>query len=82
MQGFSKLVCWPHIHSEIIAKAHDCVLCTDKGKKLKALLPNTQLGSIPMLVEPNHEIQMDIAGPVPLKENTQNNYILVTVDRL
>ena len=25
---------------------------------------------------------MDFAGPIPFKSNTQNNYILVTVDRL
>ena len=25
---------------------------------------------------------MDFAGPIPFKNNTQNNYILVTVDRL
>ena len=25
---------------------------------------------------------MDFAGPIPFKNNTQNNYILITVDRL
>ena len=65
-----------------MAKAQACRSCTDKGKNLKPLVPKSQLGSLPPLIEPNQEIQMDFAGPIPFKENTQNNYILVTVDRL
>ena len=82
MLALSTLVWWPHIHSDITAKAQACRHCTDKAKNLKAVLPKTQLGSQPNLVEPNQEIQMDFAGPIPFKENTQNNYILVTADRL
>ena len=59
-----------------------CRHCIDKGKNLKALIPKTQLGQLPSLTEPNQEIQMDFAGPIPYKKTTQNNYILVTVDRL
>ena len=53
-----------------------------QSKNSKNLIPKSQLGSLPPLMEPNQEIQMDFAGPIPFKENTQNNYILVTVDRL
>ena len=82
MLALAKLVWWPHIHSEIVAKAQACRSCTDKGKNLKPLISKSQLGSLPPLTEPNPEIQMDFAGPIPFKENTQNNYILVKVDRL
>ena len=82
MLALSKLVWWPLIHSDITAKSQACRHCTDKGKNLKTVLPKTQLGSQPSLVEPNQEIQMDFAGPIPFKENTQNNYVLVTADRL
>ena len=82
IMALAKLLWWPHIHSEIKAKAQACKSCTDKGKDLKPLIPKSQLGSLPPLTEPNHEIQMDFAGPIPFKENTQNNYILITVDRL
>ena len=82
MLALAKLVWWPHIPSEIVAKAQACRSCTDKGKNLKPLISKSQLGSLPPLTEPNQEIQMDFAGPIPFKENTQNNYILVTVDRL
>ena len=82
MLSLAKLVWWPHIHSDITSKAQGCRHCIDKGKNLKALISKNNLGLLPSLVEPNQEIQMDFAGPIPYKENTQNNYILVTVDRL
>ena len=82
MLASAKWACWPHILSEIVEKAQACKSCTDKGKNLKPLIPKSQLGSLPPLTELNQEIQMDFAGPIPFKEYTQNNYILVTVDRL
>ena len=82
MLALAKLIWWPHIHSEIVSKANACRQCIDKGKNLKALISKTQLGHLPSLTEPNKEIQVDFAGPIPYKNSTQNNYILVTVDRL
>ena len=82
MLALAKLVWWPHIHSEIVAKAKACRHCTDKGKNLKALMSKNQLGNLTKLKERNEEIQMDFAGPIPYKNSTQNNYILVTDDRL
>ena len=82
MFALAKLIWWPHIHSEIVSKAKACRQGIDKGKNLKALIPKTKLGQLPSLIEPNQEIQMDFAGPIPYKKTTQNNYILVTVDRL
>ena len=80
--ALAKLIWWPHIHSVIVSKAKACRQCLDKGKNLRALIPKTQLGHLPSLTEPNQEIQMDFAGPIPYKNSTQNNYILVTLDRL
>ena len=82
MLALAKLIWWPHIHSEIVSKAKACRQCINKGKNLKALIPKTNLGQLPSPIEPNQEIQMDFAGPIPYKNTTQNNYILVTVDRL
>ena len=65
MLALAKLIWWPHIHSEIVSKAKACRQCIDKGKNLKALKPKTQLGQLPSLIEPNQEIQMDFAGPIP-----------------
>ena len=82
MLALAKLVWYPHIHSEIVAQAQSCRHCIEKGKNLKPITPKTNLCSLPSLVEPNEEIQMDFAGPIPYKNNAQNNYILATVDRL
>ena len=81
MLALAKSVWYPHIHSDIVAQAQSCRHCIEKGKNLQPITPKTDLGSLPSLVEPNEEIQMDFAGPIPYKDNTQNNYILVTVDR-
>ena len=82
MLALAKLVWYPHIHSEIVAQAQSCRHCIEKGQNLKQLTPKTNLGSLPSLVEPNEEIQMDFAVPIPHKNSTQNNYILVKVDRV
>ena len=82
MLALAKLVWWPHIYSEIVAKAKAGRHCIDKGKNLKPIIRKNQLGDLSKLNEPNEKIQMDFAGPIPYKNSTQNNYILVTVDRL
>ena len=82
MLALAKLIWWPQIRSEIVSKVKACRQCIDKGKNLKALIPKTQLEQLPSLIEPNQEIQMDFDGPIPYQNTTQNNYILVTVDRL
>ena len=53
-----------------------------KVKNLKHLIPKQSLGKLPKLSEPNEEVQMDFAGPIPFREHKQNYYILVSVDRL
>ena len=82
MLALARLIWYPHIHSEIVAQAQSCRHCIDKGKNLKSIITKNNIGTLGKLTEPNEEIQMDFAGPIPFKNNTQNNYILVTVDRL
>ena len=80
--ALSKFKWYPHIHSDIVAQAQACRHCTEKGRNLKPIIPKSQLGISPQLSESNEEVQMDFAGPIPFKDNTQSNYISVTVDRL
>ena len=82
MLALAKLIWYPQIHSEIVARAQSCKHCIEKRRNLKPIIQITNLGSLPTLADPNEEIQMDFAGPIPFKNNTQNNYILVTVDRI
>ena len=82
MLALAQLVWYPHIHSEILAQAQSCKHCIEKGKNLKSLIRKNNIGALPTLVEPNEEIQMEFAGPIPYKNSTQNHNILITVDRL
>ena len=82
MLALARLIWYPHSHSEIVAQAQSCKHCIEKGKNLKTIIARNNLGILSELTEPNEEVQMDFAGPIPFKNNTQNNYILVNVDRL
>ena len=75
MLALARLIWYPHIHSEIVAQEQSCKHCIDNGKNLKPIIARNILGTLNELTEPNAE-------PIPFKNNTQNNYILVTVDRL
>ena len=50
------------------------------GKNLKPLTKHVKLGKLPTVVEPNQEMELDFAGPLPLTWGTKK-YILVGVDR-
>ena len=82
MLQLAGLVWFPRIHREITAKAQSCGDCIKKGKNLKPVAPKKSLGILPKLSEPNEEIQIDFAGPIPFREHKQNYYVLVSVDRL
>ena len=82
MLRLAELVWFPRIHREVTAKAQSCGDCIRKGKNLKPIAPKNSLGILPKLSEPNEEVQLDFAGPIPFREHKQNYYILVSVDRL
>ena len=76
------LVWFPRILREVIAKAQSCGDCIKKGKNLKPVMPKNSLGILSKLSEPNEEVQLDFAGPIPFREHKQNYYILASIDRL
>ena len=80
MMRLANLIWFPHIHRTIKLRAENCKLCTDQGKNLKPIIPKTDLGKLPKLLEPNQEIQLDFAGPLPNESNNEI-YILVAIDR-
>ena len=43
---------------------------------------SSRLSTLSKLPEPNEELQMDFTGPNPYKNNIQQNYISVALDRL
>ena len=80
MIRLANLIWFPHIHRTIKLRAENCKQCTDQGKNLKPIIPKTNLGKLPKLLEPNQEIQLDFAGPLPNESNNEI-YILVAIDR-
>ena len=81
MLSLGNLVWFPCIHRSLTSKAQSCEERTKQGKNLKPMLPKQNLGNRPTLSEPNEELQMDFAGPIPFKNHIDNYYILVSVDR-
>ena len=71
----------PCIPRSLTSKAQACDECTKQGTNLKTIIPKQDLGKLPTLSEPNEELQMDFAGPIPFCNHTDNYYILVSVDR-
>ena len=79
MIRLANLIWFPHIHRTIKLRAENCKQCTDQGKNLKPIIPKTDLGKLPKLLEPNQEIQLDFSGPLPNESNNEI-YILVAID--
>ena len=82
MIRLANLIWFPQIHRTIALRAENCRQCLDQGKNLKSIKPKSELGTLPKLSEPNEELQMDFAGPIPdAKNNNIEHYILAAVDR-
>ena len=81
MFALFKLICFPNIHPKLVAEAQNCRHFVETGKNWIPLTSKSNIGNLPELKQPNDEVEMDVAGPLTLR-NTICNYILVTVDRL
>ena len=62
------------------ADGTNCKQCTEKGKNLKPILGKNSSFQMEPVVEPNEEVHLDFAGPLPDKLN-RNAYILVAIDK-
>ena len=56
------------------------IKCFKAGKNLKHLSKHKNLGKLPLVVEPNQEIELDFAGPPPLTWGIKKK-IFVCIDR-
>ena len=73
---------YPYLHRDIVATAQNCKRCREKGKNFKIISGKKHYTTLDAMVEPNEEIQLDFAGPLP-DENDKEVHILVGVsDRL
>ena len=80
MISLSQYAWWPYMHREILAKASDCVPCTDIGKNLKPIIPKFKWHPHKACQEPNEEIQIDFGGPIT-NEKDKDTYFLACIDR-
>ena len=69
MLRLADLVWFPRLHREVTVKAQSGGDCIRKGKNLKLIAPKKSLGILPKLSEPNEEVQLDFAGPIPFREH-------------
>ena len=76
----AKHVWYPYLHRNIVPAAQNCKNCRDKGRILKVISGKKHYTTLDAVVEPNEEIQLDFAGPLP-DENDKEVYILVGIDR-
>ena len=60
--------------------AQNCKQCTEQGKSLKPILGKISSFQMEPVVEPNEEVQLDLAGPLP-DELNRDAYILVAIDK-
>ena len=77
----SNYVWFPHMHRAIVQMAQNCKHCTEQGKHLKPIIGKKKHSfQVEPVVEPNEEVQLDFAGPLP-DELNRDAYILVAIDK-
>ena len=80
MKSLAENIWWPHLYREIYYNGKNCIQCIKAGKNLKVILGTSNTEKLPVLSEPNEEIDLDFAGP--LDKNWGNSkYLLLCVDR-
>ena len=80
MLDLCQQVWFPHIHRTIVHMAQSCKHCSEQGKNLKPIIGKKHLFLTEPVVEPNKEVQLDFAGPLP-DELNRDAYILVAIDK-
>ena len=69
------------MNCEIVEKCQGCLECTKFGKNIKSAQTFNSSLTLPPIVAPNKELQLDFAGPLQ-DEKRKKVFILVAVDRL
>ena len=80
MLDVSNYLWWPQIHKDIVNLAKECRQCTRYGKNTKYIIPKNSSQPLPLLSQPEQEVQSDYAGP--LKDcKGKKFYLLTAIDR-
>ena len=71
----TQYIWWPKTFREIQVHGENCIECVKAGKNLKPLSNHNTLGKLPTVGEPNQEMELDFAGPLPLLWGTKKIHI-------
>ena len=80
MKALAENIWWPHLYREIYHHGKNCIQCSLAGKNLKMLLGTNNTETLPILTEPNEEVDLDFAGPLD-KSCDNSKYLLLCIDR-
>ena len=78
MLDIAEDIWFPHIQRGIVAVGENGKECKEQGKSFQSVLGKRHHAELEG-VEPNEEVQLDIAGPMPDDLN-KDAYILVAID--
>ena len=73
MQEAAKHVCYRYLLWDIVSTAQNFKTCRDKGKNVEVISGKKRFTTLEAVVEPNEEMQLDIAVQLPDK-NKQEVY--------
>ena len=76
----SEYLCWPFMNRQIIDTCEKSRECALFGKNLKPASTFNTAQPLPVLSGPNHELQLDFAGPI-LDDKGSKIFLLVAFDR-
>ena len=61
MKSLAKNIWWPHLYREIYCHRKNCNQCIKAGRNLKVILGTNNTEKVPILSEPNEELDLDFA---------------------
>ena len=80
VKSLAENIWWPHLYREIYYHGKNCIQCIKAGKNLKVILGTNNTEKLPILSEPNEEVDLDFAGPLD-KIWGNSKYLLLCIDR-
>ena len=80
MKSLAENIWWPHLYREIHCQGKNCIQCIKTGKNLKVILGTNKTEKLPILSEPNEELDLDSAGTLDKKWGN-SKYLLLCIDR-
>ena len=80
MKSLAENIWWPHLYREIYYNGKNCIQCIEAGKKFKVILCSKIIDKLPVLSEPNEQLDLDFAGPLEKIWGT-SKYLILCIDR-